>query len=145
MNLFLISIFSIFFSISAHAQSTTNCEETGIDKILPADYKGSSAALCQRGFRGSYILAAMLRAITQGKARFIGGSPDLYTISGFTAIAAAGYQLDSSLVHRQDGKLFVTLRFIAPEVTSISMNQLVTYQIFSPDFGIEPIERKLRR
>jgi len=111
MKKMLIAIGAIFsLACVAHADDT-NCKKTGVDQMLANEYSQATHAWCQNNSKATYMVVELLRAISEKKARFYGGSLDLAEASGFTAIALGGYKLESGMYHRRDGKKYVTVLF----------------------------------
>jgi hypothetical protein len=118
------------FATAAHA-GDTNCEATGVDKVLANEYSRATHAWCQNNSKAIYMLASLLKAISEGKAQFHGGSGDLIEASGFTAIALGGFKLDSGMIHRRDGKKYISVHFTNTDDegnTSVKHYQQATYQ-----------------
>ncbi len=120
---------------AAHA-GDTNCEATGVSKVLSIEYARATHAWCQDNSKATYMLVSLLQAISEGKASFHGGSGDLIKASGFTAIALGGYKLDSGMIHRRDGKKYISVHFTGTDAkdTDVKYYQ-ATFQVDESVFG----------
>jgi len=113
----------------AHA-ADTNCEATKVDQVFASEYSRATHAWCQDNSKATYMLASLLRAIPEGKAQFHEGSIDLSEMSGFTAIALGGFKLDAGMIHRREGKKYISVRFTGTDVTSTSVQfYRATYRV----------------
>lgn len=128
----------LFLSNSAHA-ADTNCQKTGGSNVFTNEYARATHAWCQDNSKATYMLVSLLQAITQAKASFVGGSGDLINVTGFTAIALGGYKLDAGMIHRRDGKKFISVHFTDPNNSDVKYYN-VTYQVDESVFG-DPIQK----
>lgn len=102
---------ALLVASTAHA-ADTNCEKA---EVFAYAYKRATHAWCQTDAAATYMLASLLEAITDGKARFESGAGDLTSVSGFTAIALGGYKLDAGMIHRRDGVKYISVHFTGPD------------------------------
>ncbi len=132
-----LAILGAIFAVATAAHAAdTNCEITGVSKVFSNEYAQASAAWCQDGSKATYMLSSLLGAISQNKAQFVGGSGDLIGASGFTAIALGGYKLDSGMIHRRDGKKFISVHFTGTDATNTDVKYYeATYQVDESVFG----------
>lgn len=126
---------ALLFVSSAHA-TDTNCEGT---QVFAYEYARATHAWCQEDARATYMLASLLKAIEESKAHFQQGSADLLGLSGFTAIALGGYKLDAGMIHRRDGRKYISVHFTGPD--SVVKFYEVTYQV-DDSVGGEPLPQK---
>lgn len=135
-------LFGVILSFASvvHADDT-NCEATGVSKVFSGEYVRATHAWCQDNSKATYMLASLLKAISDGKASFEGGAVDLMNASGFTAIALAGYKLDAGMVHRRGGKKYISVHFTGTDARNTDVRFYeATFQVDETVFG-HPVQK----